>query len=142
MIRKTFNWGMEILDANVAFRYIISGGTSAFVDLLILFILNSYLGFHYLISSILAFSIAFFVSFILQKFWTFRNHSTDGVHGQIFIYLGSSLFSLSVNTLLMYIFVDYFHLMVLLSQIFAGAIVACFTFFISRRIFKYQHQEI
>src|SRR3989344_485755 len=142
MIKKTFDWGMGILDGNVAFRYIISGGTSAVVDLILLYILNSVLGFHYLISAIIAFSTAFFISFILQKFWTFRNHSKEGIHGQAFIYLGSSLFSLGLNTLLMYLFVDYFHIMVLLSQVFAGAIVACFTFFISRKIFKYGQQQI
>lgn len=133
---------MGILDGNVAFRYILSGGTSAVVDLILLYILHSVVGLHYLVASILAFSVAFCVSFILQKFWTFKNHSTEGIHGQAAIYLGSSLFSLGFNTLLMYLFVDKLHLQVLLSQIFAGAIVACFTFFISRRIFKYQHKEI
>ena len=129
---------MEILDKNVAFRYIISGGTSAFVDLSLLYMFNSVLGIHYLVSSVFAFCVAFFVSFILQKFWTFKNHSTDDIHKQIFTYLGTSLFSLGLNTLLMYVFVDYFGIMVLLSQIFAGIIVACFTFFISRRVFKYK----
>lgn len=138
MTKRIFNWGMGILDQNVAFRYIISGGTSAVVDLALLYLLNTKLQFHYLTASIMAFCVAFFVSFVLQKFWTFKNRSTEGVHGQIFIYLGSSLFSLGVNTLLMYIFVDYFQIMVLLSQVFAGAIVACFTFFISRRIFNYK----
>lgn len=138
MIKRTFEWGVEILDKHVAFRYIISGGTSAVVDLALLFFLYNILEFHYLISAVIAFSLAFFVSFILQKFWTFKNHSTDGIHGQAMIYLGSSLFSLAFNTLLMYLFVDKLHFAVLLSQVFAGAIVACFTFFISRRIFKYQ----
>lgn len=133
---------MGILDQNVAFRYIISGGTSAVVDLALLYFLNTKLQFHYLPASIMAFCVAFFVSFVLQKFWTFKNRSTEGVHGQLAIYLGSSLFSLGVNTLLMYIFVDYFQIMVLLSQVFAGGIVACFTFFISRKIFKYENQKI
>lgn len=137
MIKKTFDWGMSILDGNVGFRYIISGGTSAVVDLALLYFLNTKLQFHYLPAAMIAFSFAFCVSFVLQKFWTFRNHSTEGIHGQAAIYLGSSLFSLGLNTLLMYGFVDHLHLPVLLSQVFAGAIVACFTFFISRRIFNY-----
>jgi len=137
-IKEFWNWGWGLLDKYVVLRYITAGGTSAFVDLLLLYLLHHYVGVHYLVSSVIAFSIAFFVSFILQKFWTFKNVSTEGIHKQSFIYLGSSLFSLGVNTLLMYVFVDKLNLGVLLAQIFAGALVACFTFFISRRIFKYK----
>ena len=129
------------LNENVVFRYIISGGTSAFVDLFFLYVLNSVLNFYYLTSAIIAFCIAFCVSFVLQKFWTFKNHSTEDVHKQVFIYLGTSLFGLSFNTLLMYLFVDYFGIFVILSQIFAGIIVACFTFFISRKVFKHKNIE-
>ena len=124
------------LNQNVVFRYIVSGGTSAMVDLVLLYVFNSILHMHYLLAATLAFAIAFFVSFILRKFWTFKNNSLDGLHKQMAIYLGSSLFGLSLNTLLMYLFVDYFHVHVILSQIFAGALVACGTFFISRRVFR------
>lgn len=104
------------------------------VDLALLFLLNSVWGMHYLPAAILAFLVAFCVSFTLQKFWTFQNHSRDNMHTQAAMYLGSSLFGLALNTLLMYVFVDYLHIMVILSQVFVGAIVACCTFFISRHI--------
>ena len=127
------------LTQHLLFRYIISGGTAAFVDLFLLYILNTTFGIYYIFASILAFIMAFFVSFILQKFWTFKNHSQENIHQQIIMYLGASLFGLGLNTLLMYIFVDYFHLLVILSQIFAGALVACCSFFISKKlIFKYK----
>ncbi|MES3005141.1 MAG: GtrA family protein [Patescibacteria group bacterium] len=138
IIKKGWDWGWGLFDKYVILRYVASGGTSAVVDLLLLSFLYHVVGVHYLLSSIIAFCVAFFVSFILQKFWTFKNVSTEGIQRQSFIYLASSLFSLGVNTLLMYIFVEKMHLAVLLSQIFAGATVACFTFFISRRIFKYK----
>jgi putative flippase GtrA len=115
-------------------RYIISGGTAAVVDLAVLYFLNSGLKMHYLPAAILAFLVAFGVSFTLQKFWTFRNHSLDDMHQQAFKYLGSALFGLGLNTMLMYVFVDLFHVFVILSQIFAGALVACVTFFISRNL--------
>jgi len=121
-------------------RYVISGGVSALVDLSLLYLFNLYT--HYLIAAAFAFSVAFFVSFTLQKFWTFKDHSTDGIHKQTVIYLGTSLFGLSLNTLLMYIFVDYIHVGVISSQVFAGGLVACCTFFISRDfVFKYKKEE-
>src|SRR3989344_4786073 len=105
MIRK--------LTKHLLVRYVISGGVSAVVDLSLLYLFDLYM--HYLIAATLAFAVAFSVSFTLQKFWTFKDLSTDGIHKQSAIYLVTSLFGLSLNTLLMYIFVGYVHIVVILS---------------------------
>ena len=132
---------IKFLTKHVAIRFIIAGGTSALIDLAVLYLLNTVFGIHYLISAILAFIVAFCFSFTLHKFWTFKSHKEE-THKQIIMYLGTSLFGLSLNTFLMYIFVDHIHLPVILSQIFVGAIVACSSFFISRNIvFKYKKIE-
>jgi len=124
------------LTKHLLVRYVISGGISAVVDLTLLYLFDIYM--HYLVAA----ALALFVSFTLQKFWTFKDHSTDGIHKQTVIYLGTSLFGLSLNTLLMYIFVDYIHVGVISSQVFAGGLVACCTFFISRDfVFKYKKEE-
>ncbi len=129
---------------HLVIRFIISGGTSATVDLVVLFFLNSVLHIHYLPSAILAFMVAFGVSFTLHKFWTFKSHS-DRPHRQAFLYLGTSLFGLTLNTLLMYVFVDHIFeniitnmkLNVMLSQVIVGVIVACVSFFLSHNfVFK------
>lgn len=131
----------EYLTQHVIVRYVISGGTAAVTDLGLLYVLNSYVGLHYLVASALAFIGSFFVSFLLQKFWTFKSHE-EKTHKQVIMYLGNSLFGLGLNTILMYIFVDYIHIQVLVSQIFAGALVAFCTFFISRNlVFKYKNQN-
>jgi putative flippase GtrA len=125
------------LSQHMLFRYIIAGGTAATVDIALLYGLNTLLGVHYLTAAIAAFIGAFCVSFVLQKFWTFRDGSRDRMHAQIGLYLCTSLFGLALNTLLMYLFVDKAHINVILSQVFAGAIVACCTFFLSRNfVFK------
>jgi|SRR3989344_334142 len=142
MIRKTINWGIGTLNKYVLLRYVVSGGTAGLTLLLALYIFNSLLKVHYLISSVFAFVVAFVVSFVLQKFWTFKDHSTDGIHKQTVIYLVTSLFGLGLNTLLMYLFVDYVHMGVIQSQILTGGLVACCTFFISRDfVFKYKEEE-
>jgi len=123
-------------------KYVISGCTSASVDLIILFILTHFVGFHYLVSSIMAFSIAFFVSFALQKFWTFQDSSFDKIHHQLLFYLATGLGNLGLNTLLMYLFVDIFGFWYILAQIVAGLLIACGSFFIYRNfIFKKKHTE-
>ncbi len=125
---------IQRLNQHILFRYVVSGSTSATVDLLILYILYSVLHLQYLVSAVLAFIVAFWVSFFLHKFWTFQNHSLHKVERQVGMYFASSLFGLSANTLLMYVFVSIFGVGVILSQVFVGIIVACMTFFISRHV--------
>ena len=115
-------------------RYIIGGGTSACVNLLSLYFFNSVLNVYYITASVIAFMIAFFVSWAFHKFWTFREHSVDNLHTQGGLYLLTSLFGLSLNTLILYTCVDIIHLPVLIGQIIAGGLVACCTFFISKHI--------
>lgn len=132
---------IHILNKHVLFRYIVSGGTSASVLLTLLYIFNSVLGIQYLLAAILAYIVAFFVSFTLHKIWTFKTDEVHKTHNQVALYLVTSLFGLSFNTLLMYIFVDIIYIPVILSQIFAGAIVACFSFFLSRKfVFKWKQK--
>lgn len=139
MLKKYTNWGVEMMSKHVVIRYIISGGTSAVVDLTLLYLMNSVLEIHYLLSAILAFLGAFGVSFTLHKFWTFKSHD-EKAHKQLVMYLATSLFGLILNTLLMYVFVDHFYIQVILSQIIVGILVACVSFFISRNfVFKYKH---
>ncbi len=114
-------------------RYIISGGTSAVVNLSIFALFFYVFHIYYIISNIISFSIAFFVSLILQKFWTFQDHSTENIHIQGLVYLGSSLFGLGVNTLVLYICVDFFGIVPILGVIIAGITTALCTFQISRR---------
>lgn len=138
MIKRSIDWGMDITSKYVGLRYLISGGTAGVTDIILLYILNDILKVYYLLSAILAFIGAFFVSFLLHKFWTFKSHD-EAAHRQLIIYLGTSLFGLFLNTILMYLFVDYIHVQVILSQIIVGLMVACVSFFISRNfVFKYK----
>lgn len=118
-------------------KYIIAGGTAAAVNIAGIYILTDLFHLWYLASGVLAFLVAFVVSFTLQKFWTFNDHSTENVHIQVSIYLIVSLISLLWNTFLLYIFVDVFHIWYLLAQIFAGAIVALSNYFMYKKfVFK------
>lgn len=118
-------------------RYVISGGTSAVLNLGILSLLYYVYDIYYLYAAIISSIIAFFISLGLHKFWTFEDFSREDMHIQIGKYMITSLFGLTLNTLFLYIVVDYLHFYVYVGQIVAGGSVACITFFISRNlIFK------
>lgn len=119
-------------------KYIISGGTAAFTDLLLLFFFTDLLGLYYLLSAALAFMVAIVISFNLQKRWTFRD-TNENVGEQMTVYVIVGIVNLGLNTLLMFLFVDFFHVMYIVAQIFAGGTIAISSFLIYRFfIFKKQ----
>ncbi|MBS4052329.1 MAG: GtrA family protein [Methylomonas sp.] len=117
-------------------RFLISGGSAAFVDLAILYVLTDVVGLWYLHSSILAFLVAFGVSFTLQKFWAFQDTRATarivGVQGSVYFVFACC--NLALNTLLMYVFVEMFQWWHMAGQIVAGAAVACVSFFVYRHV--------
>lgn len=116
------------------FKYLVSGGSAAAVSLGTLYLLTEYAHFHYLLSAILAFIVAFFVSFLLQKFWTFQNKGREDMHVQLAAFLLVSLGNLALNTLLIYTFVEVFHLWYLLAAFISGGFIAVESFFIYRYV--------
>ena len=123
------------------FRYLVSGGSAAVVHVSMLFVFVELLHLWYVVSSMFAFLIAFVVSFLLQKFWTFRNPSREGVHKQAGIYFLVAVINLTLNTLLIYVFVEYFNFHYLLGQIVASGLIAISSFFIYSK-FIFHHKAV
>jgi putative flippase GtrA len=118
-------------------RYIISGGTSAVTDLFLLYLFTDIFHIWYIISAALAFIIAFFVSFTLQKYWTFRDNSNEGIKKQGLMYFVIGLINLGVNTLLVYFFTEYLFVFLrydyLVSQVCAAGLIAIVSFFVYQK---------
>lgn len=115
-------------------RYLLSGGTAAAVLLLVLHVLVAWFGMYYLVASALAFSVSFCVSFLLQKFFTFRDHETERMHTQAALYLVVFLCNIAINTALMYTFVDIVGISYLISQVLTGGIIAMGSYFIYKHL--------
>lgn len=137
-IRNRFKRHVPFMLYNNAFRhrqilkFLIAGGASTFVDIFIYTALVYLVGLWYIASSIFSFAIAFCVSFSLQKFWTFREKSTERMMKQTYLYFFTAIVNLGISTMLIYLFVDYVHVHKFLSKIFANIIVATESFFIFR----------
>jgi putative flippase GtrA len=119
-----------ILKYKLYIKYLIAGGSASLVNLALLFFFTHFIGFHYLVSATLSFTVAFFVSFYLQKFWTFRDNSREGISKQGGKYLATGLANLAINSALMYVFVDIFHIWYMYAQVLAALLIACESFLI------------
>jgi len=113
-------------------KYLIAGGTAAFVDLSLLYFFTDILGLWYLLSACLAFAAAFFVSFFLQKFWTFRDNDQERIYRQMGVYLAVALANLALNAALMYVLVDGFKVWYMLAQFVISGVIACESYLIYR----------
>ena len=111
-------------------RYLISGGTAAFVSLSLIFILTEFAGMWYLASSIFSFIAGFTTSFILQKFWTFKDIRREVIPRQLILHLGAALSTLGVNTLLLYLAVDILGLWYMFAQFLISGMLAIGSYFI------------
>ncbi len=125
-----------------AIRYIFSGGTAAAVNLGLLYIFTDLLRVHYLASGVIAFCCAVVVSFILQKKWTFEDHSTHATHKKFAIFFVIAGINLVVNTGLLYLFTDVTHLHYMISQFLASSIVALWSYFIYKRMFRVESEVL
>ena len=121
-------------------RYLVSGSTAAVVDLGLLYYLTHHGNLWYLYSAIIAFAASFVVSFIMQKFWTFRDKrstvQTIGAQGSLYFLI--ALVNLGLNTAFMYVFVDLFELWYMFAQVLAAGLVAISSFFIYRSFVFHQ----
>lgn len=113
-------------------RYLISGGTAAASNVVFLFLLVQYGGMYYVYASVLAFVLSIAVSFTLQKFWTFRDDPLHDMHRQFARYLLVILFGLTLNTILIYFFVEVTALWYVLAQILTTAVIAVINYFFYR----------
>lgn len=123
-------------------KYFISGGASAAVDLIILYILTDILGIWYLLSSIVAFAVAIGVSFTLQKFWTFRNLTTSRLYQQAALYLLIGVINLLLNSGLMYILVEVVLLWYILAQVIAALVIAALSFFVYKNFIFHEASRL
>ncbi len=123
---------------NKIFRYLIAGGTALVTNLFFLYALTEWLGLYYLVSVVVAFLLAVAVSFLMQKYLTFRDRSVANLHRQMMIYLTAAVINTGINTLLVYLFVEYGGWHYLVGQIVASAIIAIESFFVYQKLIFHQ----
>lgn len=112
----------------IIIKYIFSGLTAAAADFLVLYNLTEFFGVYYLISAGIAFICAFMVSFVLQKFWTFRNNDINNIYEQLSLYFFVAFSSLLLNTIIVFTLVEKFGIWYIFSQAMAGVCLSIFSF--------------
>jgi putative flippase GtrA len=114
-------------------RYVGAGAVGAVTNLVVFYVLIDMFSFWYVAASICSFLAALGVSFTVQKFFTFRDRSTDAMMKQMSLFAIVALFSLLLNVAILYFLVDIVGLYHLAGQILTMIIVAVFSFVMYER---------
>ena len=115
-------------------RFLVSGSFATGTNLALLYVLTDWFGVWYLASAAIAFIAAFFISFTLHKFWTFEEPSREGMHFQAGLFFLAALVNLGLNTLCLYLLVEYVYLHYLVAQILVSVFIAIENYFIYQRL--------
>ncbi len=115
-------------------KFALSGGTSAVLNILLLYVFVGWLGMWYLPASILAFILAMIVHFLMQKLWVFTHKEAEGVHVQFIKFFLLALLNLAVNSVGMYVLVGLIALNYLLAQIIVRIVLAILNYFVYERL--------
>jgi len=83
-------------------------------------------------ASIIAFLVALNAGFFLQKLFTFREYSKHRSLQQFFLYTALALCNLAMNTLIVYVLVEYAGVHYLVAQTIGASSVAFVSYFIYR----------
>lgn len=125
------------------FRYLVSGFTATAINFFGLYAFTEWVHLYYLISVVIAFVMALGVSFVLQKFWTFKNAIKGDTKRQAVLYTSVAIFNTLINVGLVYLFVEYAHIHYLLGQFFSSAFIAAESYFVYQIfIFKKPDPEV
>jgi putative flippase GtrA len=132
-------------------RYGAAGAFGAFVQTFTLYVWVSWLHLEhvYLLGAVLGFCIALVVTFLLQKYWTFRDHSMHRTYTQLFWYSVVALLNVSLNVGLLAFAkalftaagINFFHIWYLIVQI-AIVVFASGVSFVLNYFFTFRHDTM
>ena len=115
-------------------RYITAGVTGALIHFLVLITLKEIFFCSILLSTTTAFIIAGISSFLLQKYWTFKNKGTSEISLQMALYIVVALTNVGVNAGLMWFFSIKLGFYYLVAQVITSGLIAIESYILYNRI--------
>lgn len=112
----------------------LSGAAGTVVKHVMLYVLTDWCSVWYITSSVVSFMLSCGVSFLLQKYWTFRN-GDNRTSIQLGLYVSCSLAYLTFNTVMMFVLVSQLYVHYILSQLILTLVIAVMSYFTTRKIF-------
>ncbi|MDO8593682.1 MAG: GtrA family protein [bacterium] len=117
-------------------RFLIVGSLSVVTYYALLWGLTEFAGVWYIASAIVAFVGYYFVNFLSQKYWAFKNKDRDALNRQLAQYTLMAVANWVINTVLLYVLVEYLHLHYMVAQAILTVLVSIIAYFGFKYIFR------
>lgn len=126
-------WHKQIAKYHQFFRFCIVGTIGAIIDIGGLCVLVEFVGIYYLLAAAMSFTIAVINNYFLNKYWSFKNKSSN--HTKQFIgFVLVSVVGLLINLGVMYSLTELLFVWYLLSKAIASIIVLFWNFFMNKYV--------
>lgn len=113
-------------------KYITSGILSAALEYFLIIMLTEFAGFWYIVSNTIAMSGGFCLSFILNRYWSFKSYSK--ISRQLLLNGLLFLINLALSNALMYLLTGVTGLPYTMSKLIAMGIIAIWNFIIYKGV--------
>jgi len=113
-------------------RYVISGLISASAEYTILLVLTEFAGLWYILSNTVAYVSGFWLSFLLNRFWSFK--SKDNLLRQLLLYCILFVFNLILTNMFLYILTSVAGIPYAISKVFVMGVAVLWNFIIYKKI--------
>ena len=123
-------------------KYGIVGVMNTMIDFSVYYFFTRYAGFHFLAANFCSWVTAVMVSFLANKFWTFRSYDTAVLARQSARFIIVAIISLVVSQSLLYTFVRIVGIRDLIAKVLTIGIVVFWNFFMNKFwTFRQTHQD-
>ena len=126
---------MHFLNRRHVFRYLFGGSCVFAFTIALFYLLADIFQLWYLWATTVTFAISLVVSFSVQKYWTFRDRSSDVLPMQIGAFGTLAIFNFAMNDSFMYLAVDGLGIQHLHAQILTSICIASWSFLAYRYLF-------
>ena len=113
-------------------RYLITGFTSAAIELSLLYILRDVIKLGIIESNSIALTIVFWFNFLMNRFFSFK--SSGSIKKQIIMYGILFVFNLGASDLIMHLLTSSLHIHYLLAKVFAIGAVVSWNFILYKKV--------
>lgn len=115
-------------------RFVTVGVAATGTDLLLLYLLTEYAGLHYLVSASIALVVAYSISFVLQKFWTFKDRGMERIRVQAAGHTLFALCNIGLNAVLLWFLVEQLFVWYIAAQVIAAGVIALESFVVYKKV--------
>ncbi|MFH0853264.1 MAG: GtrA family protein [bacterium] len=129
---RNHKWLAERKGVRQFIKFCIVGVGNTIADFVVYFALTRYLGIFYLVANFISFITAATLSFVLNKFWTFRDNRRHAIKGQYAKFLLVSTIGAVLAEATLFLFVHYFSVNDLIAKLLVAGIIVFWNFFANK----------